>query len=372
MTRKQIFVVCFLALLVFLLYQIFIIFRPFLVPVLWAAIIARLGLPLQTRLTALLHGRQNLSASMLTFGILLLGVLPVVYLTFLFVQETATAYDAVNAWIQAGGLHRVPEYLARLPIAGGKLQEWLGRIIVAQGEFAGSFFQSTKIITIFLLGQLGDFAKNAFDFTLAFLIMMFTLFFFLKDGKMLSKGLYDLVPLEEMHKEKFFDRLDRTTLAVVRGMVVTAIVQGLLAGAAYWLLGVPFPVVLTALTALASFIPFGGTALIWAPVTIYLFWAAPIWKAIVMLAWALGVVTTTDNFLKPILIGRGAELPTLFLFFSILGGLAAYGFIGLFLGPILLAVLITAIQIYREEYQHERLPELQGEIIRETDERDES
>jgi predicted PurR-regulated permease PerM len=136
-------------------------------------------------------------------------------------------------------------------------------------------------------------------------------------------------------------------------LVVTALIQGLLAGAAYWILGVPFPLVLAALTALFSFIPFGGTALVWVPVAIYLLWLAPIWKGIVMLAWGAGVVSTIDQFLKPLLIGHGAQLPTLFLFFSILGGLAAYGFIGLLLGPILLAILITAIQIYREEYQNE-------------------
>jgi predicted PurR-regulated permease PerM len=113
-------------------------------------------------------------------------------------------------------------------------------------------------------------------------------------------------------------------------------------------------VLLTALTALLALFPFGGTALVWGPVVIYLFWIGPIWKAVVMLAWGVGVVTMVDNFLKPLLIGQGAQLPTLFLFFSILGGLAAYGFIGIFLGPILLAILLTAIQIYREEYSDER------------------
>lgn len=353
MTRQQIFAVCFIALLLFLLYQIVIIFRPFLIPILWAAIIARLTFPLQRWLSARLpwfRRREAVSAGILTFSILLVGVIPVVYLTFLLVQETGTAYDEINAWLQAGGLKRLPEWVAKLPIAGGKLQEWLGRMIVANNDFAGSFFQGTKIVTMFVLGQVTDFAKNAFQFTMAFLMMMFTLFFFYKDGPRLYRGFYELVPLAESHKTKFFTRLDQTTLAIVAGMVITALVQGMLAGLAYWLLGVPFPLVFTALTALSSFIPLAGTALIWAPVSIYLFVAGPMWKAIVMLAWALSVVTTTDNILKPLLIGRGAQLPTLFLFFSILGGLAAYGFIGLFLGPILLAILMTAIEIYREEY----------------------
>jgi predicted PurR-regulated permease PerM len=354
MTRQQIFAICFLALLLFLLYQIFIIFRPFLIPILWAGIIARLTFPLQRWLSARLRWFRRpevVAAAILTFSILLVGVIPVVYLTFLLVQETGTAYDAINAWFQSGGLTRLPESLGKLPIAGGRLQEWLGRTIVANSDFAGSFFQGTKIVTMFVLGQVTDFAKNAFQFTMAFLVMMFTLFFFYKDGPRLYRGFYKLVPLAESHKAKFFARLDQTTLAVVAGMVITALTQGLLAGLAYWLLGVPFPLVFTALTALTAFIPLGGTALIWVPVSIYLFVVAPVWKGVVMLAWGIGVVTTVDNVLKPLLIGRGAQLPTLFLFFSILGGLAAYGFIGLFLGPILLAILMTAIEIYREEYE---------------------
>jgi len=104
------------------------------------------------------------------------------------------------------------------------------------------------------------------------------------------------------------------------------------------------------LTALLAPLPFGGTAIIWLPVALYLYWVAPLWKAIVMLAWGAGVITMVDNFLRPMLIGKDAQLPVLFLFFSIIGGLAAYGMIGLFFGPILLAILMTAIQIYREEY----------------------
>ena len=353
MTRQQVFAICFFGLLILLLYQIGVIFRPFILPVLWAVILARLALPLQRRLTAMLRGREGLSAGLLTLGLLLVGVVPVLYVTFVFVQETTIAYQEINLWVQSGGVKRLPEYLAKLPIARGKLQEWLGRLIVGNGDFAGSFLQGTKVVSVFLLGEVTDFAKNAFQFTFSFLVMIFTLFFFLKDGQGLYEGLYDLIPLTERHKQKFFTRLDRTTMAVVQGLVVTALVQGLLAGAAYWMLGVPFPMVLAALTALCSFIPLGGTALVWAPVTIYLFWLGPIWKGIVMLAWGAGVVSTIDHFLKPMLIGHGAQLPTLFLFFSILGGLAAYGFIGLLLGPILLAILITAIQIYREEYQEE-------------------
>jgi predicted PurR-regulated permease PerM len=360
MTRQQFLAVCFFILLLVLLYQIVIIFRPFIVPVLWAAILARLTFPVHRRATRLLRGREALSAALMTLGLVLLAVFPVVYLTLLLVQEAGSAYAAIDAWIQTGGVKRLSEHLSALPIPGGTLQEWLGRIIVSSEDFQNSLLQGSKTLSLFLVGQMTDLAKNAFEVVVNVLVMVFTLFFFFKDGNRLYENLYRVVPLLESHKRKVFTRLDRTMTAVVHGMIITAFVQGLLAGIAYWFLGVPFPVLLTALTALLALLPFGGTALVWGPVVVYLFWMGPIWKAALMLAWGVGVVTMVDNFLKPILIGHGAQLPALFLFFSILGGLAAYGFIGIFLGPILLAILLTAIQIYREEYSDEPPPALEA------------
>jgi predicted PurR-regulated permease PerM len=355
MTRQQLFAICFFAVLLVLLYQIGIIFRPFLLPVLWAMILAQVAFPLHVRLTAFLRGRETASAALLTVGIMALVVTPVAFLIFLLVQEAGAAYDGINAWVQSGGVKRLPEELSRLPF-GGLIQELTGRFVITQGDLEAFLLQSAKALSMFGIDQVASLAKNVFLLVANFLVMILTLFFFFKDGSRLYQGLYRIIPLEETHKQKIFGRLDQTIAAVVKGVVITAIVQGLLAGAAYAVLGVPFPVFLMALTILLAPLPFGGTALVWGPVVLYLVWVGPLWKAIAMLIWGAGVVTTVDNVLRPLLIGQGAKLPVLFLFFSILGGLAAYGLIGIFLGPILLAILLTAIQIYREEYLTERPP----------------
>ena len=116
-------------------------------------------------------------------------------------------------------------------------------------------------------------------------------------------------------------------------------------------LGVPFPVVLTALTIMLAPLPLGGTALVWGPVVPYLFMAQSTGQALIMLAWGVGVVSTVDQILKPYLIGQDVQVPTLLLVLSVLGGLALYGLVGLFVGPILVSLLTTAVQIYQEEYQ---------------------
>jgi predicted PurR-regulated permease PerM len=352
MTQHQMFVLAFFVVLLVLCYQIAIIFAPFLVPVLWAVIIARMSNSLYLKLVHLLRGRDTLAASLLTFATMFLVVFPIVSLTFLLVQETAIAYRSVVEWVQAGGMKQLPEYLGKIPLGGRFIQEQLGTFVMEGSGYEGSIVEGTKTVGAFLFAQMSDLARNTFSLTIDFSIMLFTLFFFYKDGRDLFWRLYHLLPLEERHKQKVFDRLDSTMAAVVKGVLASALVQGVLAGGAYVFLGAPFPLVLATITALFSLLPLGGTALVWVPVAGYLFWSGPVWKGIAMAAWGgLVVVGLIDNFFKPLFIGHGTQLPTLFLFFSIIGGLAAYGFIGVFFGPILLAILLTAIHIYEEEYQ---------------------
>ena len=357
MTRQRLFAFGFLGVLLVLLYQLAETFSLFVKPVLWAVILAHVAFPLHTRLTGLLRGREVASAALLTVGIVALIVAPVVFFTFLLVQEAGNGYDAVNTWVQSGGVKRVPDELAKLPLLGGsRVQHMLHKLVGSKANVEAFLLQSAKAMSGFIVEQLTGLVKNAFLLAVNSLVIVIALFFFFKDGQRLLQSLYRVIPLDEAHKDRMVSRLDQTITAVVKGIVITAIVQGLLAGLAYAVLDVPFPVFLTALTIVLAPLPFGGTALVWGPVVLYLFWAGPAWKAIVMLAWGVGVVTIVDNVLRPMLIGKGAKLPVLFLFFSILGGLAAYGLIGLFLGPILLAILLTAFQIYHEEYLTESAP----------------
>jgi predicted PurR-regulated permease PerM len=356
LAQRQLFIAGFFVVLLVLLYQIAVVFRPFLMPFLWAIILAHVTFPLHQRLSSALGHREGLSAGILTLAIIALVIVPLVLLIIQLIEEAGGVYVAAKEWIEAGGLKRLPVDLSTLPLIGAYIQPILGRLVVSQGDLGAALLQNVKALSGFFVGQLAGFATNVFLLIMNFLVMVFTLFFLFKDGERLYRNLYEVVPLDEAHKRKIFERLDVTLKAVVKGVIITAVVQGLLAGAAYVALGVPFPVVLMAITTLLAPLPFGGTTLVWLPVAGYLYWTGSTVKAIIMLAWGAGVVTMVDNILRPLLIGAGAQLPVLFLFFSIVGGLAAYGMIGIFLGPILLAILITAIQIYREEYLSRKPP----------------
>lgn len=332
--RNRIFTIAFLALLVGLLYLLVQILSPFFMPILWAIILVRVFYPIYRWVLARLHGRSNAAAAIMTIAVLMLAVAPAAYFVFALVQESMAAYQNVAQWLEAGGLAQTAEYISTLPLVGVPSQEWLGRLIVHREEFEASIM-----------------AKNALVVATNFLVMLFTLFFLFRDGRHLFDRLYRAMPLNPEHKAKLFERMRTTITAVVRGTLLTALAQGFVSGLAFWLLDVPFPVFLGALSALLALLPFGGTFFVWGPVALYLFIVAPLWKGAVMIAVGGGLVGLMDNVLHPYLIGAGASLPVLPLFFASVGGLAYFGFIGLFLGPILLAIAMAAFQIYEEEYR---------------------
>lgn len=351
MTKQQLFTAVFFVLLLFLLYQIALMFRPFLLPVLWAAILAHLTFPLHVRLTSFVRGREIVSASCLTVLVLALVVIPISMMGVLLAREASAAEQTVREWISSGALHTLPERLRTWPVIGGLLQQFNGSAIMTPESLEQGLLSAATFLTRFFLDQVGDLLKNAFLLVTDFFLMLFALFFLFKDGKQWLASLQDVIPLEASHKQRIVERMDQTVRAVVKGIGLTAIVQGLAAGLAYMVLEVPFPVVLTAVTVMLAPLPFGGTALVWVPVSLYFLVAGPLWKALAMLGWGVGVVSMIDQFLRPWLIGQAVQIPVLFLVFSVLGGLALYGLIGLFVGPVLVSLLMTSIQIYREEYQ---------------------
>lgn len=355
MTRQQIFSIVFFALLVLLLYQIGLMFKPFLFSALWAGLLAHWAFPLHLRLTRLFAGNEVLSAAVLTIGALTIVVVPLVVMGVMLVREAGAAEREIRVWISGGGLQRLPEQLATIPVIGSWLKSTLAGSATPALSLEQSVMTGVKELSQFLIGGMGGLLKNTFALVTNFFMMLLILFFLFTDGRRWLSVLYDLIPMEESHKSKILVRLDQTIRAVVKGVLVTAIVQGLLAGMAYVALGVPFPMGLTALTIVLAPIPFGGTALVWLPVALYLFWVGMTGKALAMLVWGIGVVSMVDQFLRPWLIGQDVQIPVLLLVLSVLGGLALYGLLGLFIGPILVSLLMTAVQIYREEYHLKQL-----------------
>ncbi|MBI2884340.1 MAG: AI-2E family transporter [Candidatus Methylomirabilis oxyfera] len=201
-------------------------------------------------------------------------------------------------------------------------------------------------VSRFIVDNLKGIAINLLSFTVNLFLAAFTFFFLLRDGEAIVCSLQRVLPLERKHAEALFSRLYEAVSAVVRGTIVTALAQGVLGGVGYWALGVPYPVFLGLATALFSLLPVGGSGLIWIPAALYLFLEGGWIRGLLLLAWSTVVVSTADNVLKPALISGGTNLPTLFLFFGMLGGLQVFGILGFILGPVLLVTLSTFLEIY--------------------------
>jgi len=202
-----------------------------------------------------------------------------------------------------------------------------------------------------IMANITGVAKNLLLFIGNFVLMIFSLFFFFRDGEKLYQAIREILPIAPDHKDVAFLRLYETISAVVRGIIATAVIQGFLAGLGFWVLGIPFAVFLGFVTTFFSFLPFGGASLVWIPITVYLMISHHIIKAILLFGWGSLVVSLVDNFLKPLIISGRTRIPTLFLFFGILGGMKLYGLLGIVLGPVFLAIFIAFVNIYREEYR---------------------
>ena len=356
MKREQLFRYFSLAALVFLLYQTLLILSPFFTGILGAVVLTLIFFPMHRlvhRMFRSLPKRRGAAAAISTALAVLLIVVPFIFCTWLLTKEMKLVYPAVErfgsqleAWRQGGSVTGAPWMLAlesRVQSLLNLAQTDLRETVIEAGDFVLKFLAS--------LGK--GLPKNIFILAINLLVMVLTLFFLFRDGQTLLKKIKDLLPMETKHKEHLADLFYVTVTAVVRGVFIVAVTQGGLAGFAFIAAGVPSPIVLGFLTAITALVPLVGAAAVWLPVSLYYLLAGASGKGLFLLLWGTLVISLADNFLRPILIGSKTRLPFLFLFFGILGGVKIYGPMGLFLGPLVVALVIAFLKIYREEYQKE-------------------
>lgn len=331
------------ALLAWLLY---LVLSPLAQPIAWALFLAFLLQPAHRALTRALRGREVVSAALLTLAtvVLLLGPLGALGAAFA-AQVTDLARQAQGFAVE----HR-PETLADLssvPVLGPALdwvQEKTG-ISLAQ-------IQAWAIVAArTVLGWLAAFGRmallGALGTVIGFLLMTFILFFAVRDSAKLHQALRDLVPMREADKAKLFEHLASVTRALVYGTGVTALVQGTLVAIGFALVGLPSPVVFGVIAALAALVPMAGTPVVWVPATIFLALQGRLLAAAFLLGWGV-FVTLIDNFLRPWLVAGRAEVGALTVFIGVLGGVAAFGAIGIVVGPLVLTLALALVRFGRE------------------------
>ena len=339
----------FFALLLLILYAAVLILSPFLVAITWAGILAVIVYPPYAWLLRALKIRATLAALLVTVLLAFLIVFPAIRITGFLSQEAVELVGAVRDLAEGEKLEPWKEKPWLRDLVG--LWERASRELAPFGvDLKKAVVQGAQVSSGFLVLQAKGVAQNVFLFVVNIFITLFTLFFFLCDGKGLCERIGRLLPIDPEHREHLFANIVDSIFAVVHGCLIVAMVQGLLAGLAYWFLGVPFAVLLGVATAFAALLPIGGSTLISLPACVYLFVQGNYLHGTILLGWSLGIVGTIDNLLKPLFIGSRLRLPVLFLFFSLLGGLSLFGPLGVILGPVLFALLAALLDLYLKDF----------------------
>jgi predicted PurR-regulated permease PerM len=333
-----------LALLAGALALAFWIFRPFLQPIAFATVIAIGFYPLYLGISRIVRG-PNKSALLATFAVLLIFVLPALLTASAAGGELikAARYFGDRSTEQGGAV----AYLAEKQ--QGALR-WLAKYVDVEelhledaiANLPGQVSKVLLAVGTHLVGGLAGFAGNAI---LTFLI----LFFLFRDGKAAIENVTAVLPLGRDQAMRLLDGIRDSIVANLYGILAVGFTQGLLTGAALATLRVPSALLLGLATAFCSLIPIVGTMLVWLPASIYLIATGHVWKGIILILWGTAVVGTIDNIIRPLVIGRRVELHPLLLLFSLLGGLQVFGFIGIFVGPVVISVIAALINILREQ-----------------------
>ncbi|CRM61095.1 hypothetical protein H097_09327 [Pseudomonas sp. FH4] len=316
----------------------FWVMAPFWSALFWGAVLAFASWPLMRLLTRALGGRESLAAGILTLGWMLLVAVPLVWLGFNLADHVRDAVTLIKD-VQVDGLPEAPTWLGSIPFVGERLVGMWDSIDQQGAALMVTIKPYLGQVGNWLLARSAQIGGGILELTLSLVFV----FFFYRDGPRLAMFVHRL--LERLIGERagyYIDLVAGTVQRVVNGVIGTAAAQALLALIGFLIAGVPGALVLGIVTFLLSLIPM-GPPLVWIPATAWLAWKGDYTYAVFLGVWGTFVISGVDNVLKPYLISRGGNLPLVIVLLGVFGGLIAFGFIGLFIGPTLLAVAYSLL-----------------------------
>ncbi|MGQ0834377.1 MAG: AI-2E family transporter [Gammaproteobacteria bacterium] len=312
----------------------------------WAAFLAFMLYPLHERLTRTLKGRASRSAGIITALTPFVIIAPLAILGLVFARQVGTIVE----YLRGLRIDTYPELVARIESYRliGPLARWIrANVAITTEQVQGWLVDGAQAIVKSLAAASGNVVLGFVGTLIGFFLMLFLLFFLLRDGHAGFERLSRLIPLEPARRERLIDHLASVVRAVVYGTVATALIQGTLVGVGFVLAALPSPVVFGVLAAIAAFVPAAGTGLVLVPAVIYLAVAGRVGAAVFLGIWSV-IVGISDNFLRPILAARHAPVSTVAVFVGVIGGIAAFGFLGIVLGPVLLSLIVELLRFAEE------------------------
>ena len=323
--------------------------RPFLTALFLGAIFSGMGQPVYRRLVRWCGGRESVAsaATLLLFFALLLG--PIGTFLGIVTNQALQVSQSAGPWIESlqtrldepGALDRI---LDSVPFADA--------IRPFQEQASQKLGQLATTLGSWVVQWLGDFTRGTVRFIFLLFIMLYAMFFFLKDGHSVLRTMLYYLPLSNEDEHRMLARFVSVTRAIIKGTFLIGIVQGALAGIAFAVAGIPAAAFWGTVMAVLSIVPGIGSALVWVPATIYLLAIDRVAAGAGLFVWCAGVVGTVDNVMRPWLVGRDTKMPDLMILIGTLGGLVVFGAAGVIIGPIVAALFITVWELYGEAFAH--------------------
>jgi len=322
------------------------ILAPFFGAILWGLVASIVFWPVHRRIAALMPRRRNITATITLLIIILTVILPMLAIGSLLIDQAVGVYNslATRKFDLAKAFNDVQ---AMLPGSLSRLldQNGYGTLREAQARLSDTLTEAARLAA----GTAVQFGQGALNFFVALSAMLYLTFFLLRDGAGLTRRLGERIPLENDLRRILFDKFATVIRATVKGSLVVALLQGMLGGITFAIIGVPAALLWGVVMGFLSLIPAVGTALVWVPFSIYLFATGQTWEAIVLVISGAFIVGSVDNFVRPILVGADTRMPDYVVFISTLGGISVMGFSGIVVGPVIAALFIAAWDAFLEQ-----------------------
>ena len=309
----------------------------------WGIVLAILFTPLHRKILQRMPRRENLAA-LCTLGLcMVMVILPMTLIGVSLIQEATAIFERVKSGQLNFGAY-VQQVVAALPAWVTQLLERLNLTTLAelQQKLSSVAVQASQ----FLASQAVRIGQNTLEFLVGFGIMLYLLFFLLRDGRALALRINHATPLDNDHKRKLVSKFTTVIRATVKGNIVVAASQGALGGLIFWILGIQGPVLWGVLMAFLSLLPAVGAGLIWVPVAIYFLATGAIWQSAVLTLFGVFVIGLVDNVLRPILVGQDTKMPDYVVLISTLGGMALFGLTGFVIGPVIAALFMACWDLF--------------------------
>lgn len=341
-------VIPFAALLVLFIFLSWLIVSPLGRPLLWSVVLSYFAYPLYKYLhNNFFSGKlTNIAAGITTLTIVVFMAIPMLFFGLFLIKEFLRVYEAVmQSGVLSGSYTEILQKLHNVPLLGKLLYklDFVSGFPVFESIIASSVNWITGFVRVLSREILG----NAFKVFYLLAVVTVSSFFIVRDGHLILQYVKDIMPLTESERDNIIERSAKMLRAVVYGIVVTAAIQGSLGGLGWWFVGLGHPVLFGFFMFITGMIPFVGTPVIWVPGALSLFINGDYTGGLILLGWGLGAVSMVDNFIRPIFISGESKIHMLVIFVGIFGGLFNWGFLGLFIGPLILSLGIFLLDLYR-------------------------